>query len=1145
MRGEGRTLWPLRVLVSLSVVFCSLFAARSVQAAKGDETFAQAFDAAVVRLRSDGELSAVKLGVNAVLLDCIPTPKGKYSYDSDFSSTSMQTRVARESVPFEENDSHSHSIHSYSEDDGPNENLYQDATDAYLFPSRESLSNYIKVFPDAPRDRQYVDTENLLEEILRTQKVYIPAGVGSNTTEALREIIYKINDYYDTSIDIIRVPSNSTELHLLTDEEVDATDSRLLIAGMEKGRKRSVVWRPSCNVYGERLFLVCRQNGEFGATNFSKYINELVMLSKPVQGCCTSYVHGQLLKLLFPGISVVLQKTREQCLNYTLYNDTLTLSYGTPEEVATYSLFGLETDNYFPTASFFRREILEENKINDSYTPQTHETGNDQLGDLYDAALMNFVKTGYYNLLFEYWDMSHYLYLDCIPQGAYNIWTYSECEGTVKHILDTGKVKIGTLMWEAMPLIQQHEAGLAEGLLATLEKQIFTWIGEQFGIETIELEYVPFHTSDETFSALESGVIDVTSMFFFSGAFYRKDNDTLRRNVVFRPSCSTVGEPINFVVKKNSGFKSLDDLRAHIAGDDHCRVAVQNEELGWIVQWLLRGLNYSLITISSTVDIFVAINSSEHWAAGVPTTPFEGHIAEFQQLTYFDSNTIIPTTAFFRRDKQFPCGNGELEKQYGEQCEIGTYGCNASTCKCQTNFVADTFGCKDQSKKLPTLTIALCTIIGGLLLLISVLLLVVLFKMNRNNHWRKLTDTGYVQFDEVPACGGLRRYANTSRDTGVPCIFSKAKIDFGTSESLLQVEAEGKDSVSVTNVEDEPITVKVVCPSNDKVEHKYSLRVFPLSTTIPPDSSVDINLVLMPKCTSDIAFELVFEISGLKFNLVLPVSATVQLSTRLDSDEIMIGEKIGQGASGCVFKATWRGLEVAVKTFPPYVYSNEAYRSNLEREIDLCVLLRSPNIVAFYGSSISPTLCFIVMEYIPLGNLQDNLKKHLDWDLKVTFAREIAQGIFFLHSNKVIHRDLKPENVLVVSLVKEAPHHVKLSDFGSARHASSVDNQQYTGCVGTPLYTAPETLSGSRYAQKADVYSFGILMWTILTQELPFQDIESIYAVIQYVGGGGRPHIPPSSPPWYGELMSHCWAHNPDDRPESAEAVTVLTQNSS
>lgn len=139
----------------------------------------------------------------------------------------------------------------------------------------------------------------------------------------------------------------------------------------------------------------------------------------------------------------------------------------------------------------------------------------------------------------------------------------------------------------------------------------------------------------------------------------------------------------------------------------------------------------------------------------------------------------------------------------------------------------------------------------------------------------------------------------------------------------------------------------------------------------------------------------------------------------------------------------------------------------------------------------------------------------------------------YLHAKGVIHRDLKPDNLLLT-----ASGHVRVCDFGLARVQAS---HSMTVNKGTPAYMAPETMTlstnaaGKQYTNAVDVYSFGILLWTMCTRRQPFGHIDNPFAIPAQVVAGVRPALPHRLPPRLGALITACWDPNPRSRPSFAQ----------
>ena len=246
--------------------------------------------------------------------------------------------------------------------------------------------------------------------------------------------------------------------------------------------------------------------------------------------------------------------------------------------------------------------------------------------------------------------------------------------------------------------------------------------------------------------------------------------------------------------------------------------------------------------------------------------------------------------------------------------------------------------------------------------------------------------------------------------------------------------------------------------------------------------------------------------------------------------DIKLGERIGRGTFGEVYKGTWRGAVVAVKKLTTTTVSEE-FVQEFEKEVSLMRNLRSPNVLQFLGSSFQPpnNVC-IVMEYMQRGSLYGilhNPANVLDWSLVLRMLADTARGMTYLHTCKppVIHRDLKSHNLLVDEFWR-----VKVCDFGLSTVLEH-QSQTMTAC-GTPCWTAPEVLKHLHYTVKADVYSFAIVMWECVARVDPYMNIPPFKVIYAVAREKMRPKVPPGLPPEYVRLMKDCWAHNPDARPQ-------------
>jgi LRR receptor-like serine/threonine-protein kinase FLS2 len=289
--------------------------------------------------------------------------------------------------------------------------------------------------------------------------------------------------------------------------------------------------------------------------------------------------------------------------------------------------------------------------------------------------------------------------------------------------------------------------------------------------------------------------------------------------------------------------------------------------------------------------------------------------------------------------------------------------------------------------------------------------------------------------------------------------------------------------------------------------------------------------------------------------------ASLRKAWEIPWTEIEMQSEIGRGSYGVVYKARWRDMKVAVKTVAGNVVElgvSDLVGSDLDREIAMLQQVRHPNIVLFFGAGTSPDgTPFLVTELLAKGTLGDYLTTNtIEWKEKIIFALDTARGMAHVHSLGRMHRDLKSGNLLVSSSLC-----VKVADFGTAaiasmameaaQHVSDSDSlslsrvsTQRTKGVGTPLWMAPEILEGKAYGPTADLYSFGIVMWEIAAQKLPWTELPSTNffadALLRQVLAGTRPLIDDNWPATYSTLMGRCWATSAAERPAFSEAFAVL-----
>jgi len=207
-----------------------------------------------------------------------------------------------------------------------------------------------------------------------------------------------------------------------------------------------------------------------------------------------------------------------------------------------------------------------------------------------------------------------------------------------------------------------------------------------------------------------------------------------------------------------------------------------------------------------------------------------------------------------------------------------------------------------------------------------------------------------------------------------------------------------------------------------------------------------------------------------------------------------VGETIGRGQFGVVRSARNKatGDKVAIKSFKKKQLSEEDYKY-LKREIDIVTRVNHPNVVSTYEVFESEDYIMIVMEYLAGGMLYDVIadKGTLTEQEASTVMLEILEGVEYLHKEGIVHRDLKPENMLCMR--RMWPWRVKLCDFGLANFAdksSAGKDAEMDTQVGTPYFAAPEVVQGAKYDASVDIWSCGVIMYTLLSGQFPFDDLE-------------------------------------------------------
>uniref|UniRef100_A0A2A4K9Y7 Mitogen-activated protein kinase kinase kinase 7 n=1 Tax=Heliothis virescens TaxID=7102 RepID=A0A2A4K9Y7_HELVI len=254
----------------------------------------------------------------------------------------------------------------------------------------------------------------------------------------------------------------------------------------------------------------------------------------------------------------------------------------------------------------------------------------------------------------------------------------------------------------------------------------------------------------------------------------------------------------------------------------------------------------------------------------------------------------------------------------------------------------------------------------------------------------------------------------------------------------------------------------------------------------------------------------------------------------IDYNEIQELSVVGKGAFGVVWKGLWRNTLVAVKHI-----NSEAEKREFSIEVRQLSRVSHPNIVRLYGACTKGAHVCLVMEYAEGGSLYNVLhnrpKPKYTAAHAMSWARQCAEGVAYLHAMKpkpLIHRDLKPPNLLLVG----GGQRLKICDFGTA-----ADKATYmTNNKGSAAWMAPEVFEGSTYTEKCDVFSWGIILWEVLSRRKPFEEGGSAFRIMWAVHTGQRPNLIEGCPEPIEQLMTQCWHKVPAERPSMAKVVEIM-----
>jgi eukaryotic-like serine/threonine-protein kinase len=258
-----------------------------------------------------------------------------------------------------------------------------------------------------------------------------------------------------------------------------------------------------------------------------------------------------------------------------------------------------------------------------------------------------------------------------------------------------------------------------------------------------------------------------------------------------------------------------------------------------------------------------------------------------------------------------------------------------------------------------------------------------------------------------------------------------------------------------------------------------------------------------------------------------------------------IVEELGRGAMGSVFKARDPavGRIVALKTIHTTALEgaqSEEYRTRFYREARASGVLAHPGIVPVFDVGDDAGVPFLVMEFVDGRNLADVIKKgeRYTLDRVCEIVQQVAEALGYAHRQGVIHRDIKPANILMTSKAVYGSERPRITDFGIAKLASS-DITTTGQLLGTPSFMPPEQFTGSPIDGRADLFSLGVILYSLATGEQPFpgETMTAVSYKVVYTEPIPPAKLNPAIPARFEAVILKSLAKSPSDRFQTGEEM--------
>ncbi len=260
---------------------------------------------------------------------------------------------------------------------------------------------------------------------------------------------------------------------------------------------------------------------------------------------------------------------------------------------------------------------------------------------------------------------------------------------------------------------------------------------------------------------------------------------------------------------------------------------------------------------------------------------------------------------------------------------------------------------------------------------------------------------------------------------------------------------------------------------------------------------------------------------------------------------------VGVGGMANVYRGVdeKNGNPIAVKVLKEEFLDNEELVRRFKNESKAISILSHPNIVKVYDVSVTDKLQYIVMEYVDGITLKEYLKQRggaLTWKETVHFATQILSALQHAHSKGIIHRDVKPQNIMLL-----ADGSIKMMDFGIARFSRAQSQTVSDKAIGSVHYISPEQAKGDRTDARTDIYSVGVMLYEMLSGQLPFDGDGAVSIAIMQISDKAKPlaQVAPNVPEGLRQITEKAMEKDPDKRYQSAqemlEAIEEFKRNPS